>query len=480
MSAVTARRELLGRGSVYTVASAIQAASVLLVLPVATRVLGAEEFGVAAAGLVVTQLLAIVAGLGLNGSVMLEYFDERSGEAAARRLIGTALVAAMVVVALAELTGPLWSGAFAELEYGTELRLATWTALPLAVLASSQALLRSQDRAGAYVVATVIATAGGQALGVTAVLMTSGRAIAYLAGVLAGAVLGASAGLVAGGCGRPHRGDREVLQRSFRFGLALLPHALAMYAVLAVDRLIIEGVLGLEAAGRYQVAYLIGAAGLSLLTALNNAWAPIVLAAREDRRWVVLAGTTRLLEDIVPAVVAVIALGAPVLLAVAAPPDFGPVELARVVAVVAMSTLPYLWYLARVHVLTVHRDAAAPARTTPVAVVLAVVANLLVVDRTGLLGAAVVTVASYAFLAWRVHVHATRHARPPWDHASSVRAALLVAVTTALALALPASGTGLVLRALAAATVIVLCIARFLATEPDDVDLPSAVPTPAR
>ena len=303
MSAVTARRELLGRGSVYTVASAIQAASVLLVLPVATRVLGAEEFGVAAAGLVVTQLLAIVAGLGLNGSVMLEYFDERSGEAAARRLIGTALVAAMVVVALAELTGPLWSGAFAELEYGTELRLATWTALPLAVLASSQALLRSQDRAGAYVVATVIATAGGQALGVTVKMTTSGRGIAYLAGVLAGAVLGASAGLVAGGCGRPHRGDREVLQRSFRFGVGLLlPHALAMYAVLAVDRLIIEGVLGLEAAwGDTKWPTSSAPPACRSSPPSTTPGRLIALAAREDRRWVVLAGTTRLLEDIVPA-----------------------------------------------------------------------------------------------------------------------------------------------------------------------------------
>ena len=145
-----------------------------------------------------------------------------------------------------------------------------------------------------------------------------------------------------------------------------------------------------------------------------------------------------------------------------------------------MSTLPYLWYLARVHVLTVHRDAAAVARTTPVAVVLAVVANLLVVDRTGLLGAAVVTVASYAFLAWRVHVHAAWHARPPWDHASSVRAALLVAVTTALALALPAvrywlgppsACGGHRDRALHRP------LPRY---EPDDVDLPSAVPTPAR
>jgi O-antigen/teichoic acid export membrane protein len=477
VSAPSVRRELLGRGSVYTVASAVQAASTLLVLPIVTRLLGAEEFGVVAAGVVVTQLLALLAGVGLSSSILLEYFDERAGLAGARRLVGASFVVAIGVVLVAELTGPLWSRGFGELNYGVELRFAVWTAVPLAVLAGSQALLRAQGRPVAYVVATVAATAGGHGLGALAIAVSDGGAGAYLGGLLAGSVAGALVALVAGGVGVPTLADRDLIARSVRLGLALVPHALAMYAVLAVDRLVIEGTLGLEAAGRYQVAYLLGGAGLSLLGAVNNAWAPMVLGADDDRRWAVLAGTTRLLEGLVPTAVAVVALGAPVLLTLAAPSDYDLADLTRVTAVVAGSALPYLWYLSRAHILMFHRDAGTLARTTPMAVVLVVVANLIVLEPTGLIGAAVVTLASYGFLAWRVQVRSTRHARPPWDHASTRQAALLVTLILVLALALPTSGVGLALRGLTLLAVAAVGARRVLGAGGADMTAPTPVLT---
>jgi O-antigen/teichoic acid export membrane protein len=459
---VPVRRALFGQGSIYTAASAVQAVSTLLVLPVVTRLLGAEELGLVAAGTVVAQLLAMIGGLGLSNAILLEYFGDPGGIHRARRLVGATAVVAVLTVGLADLAGPLWIRGFSEIDYTTAFRVAVWSAAPIAVLGASQALLRARGQAAAFVVATVLATAGGHALGALAVHLTDGDAGAYFGGLLAGSVLGAAVGLAVGGIERPRRDDLELLSRSLRLGVALVPHALAMYALLAVDRLLIESVLGLDAAGRYQVAYLLGGAGLSLLVAVNNAWAPMVIGARDDQRWSVLAATTRDLETLVPAAVAFLALGAPVLVGIAAPSDYGTTELARVVAIVSVSALPYLWYLAGVHILLFHRDAGALLRVTPVAVVLAVVANLLVLDRSGLVGAAIVTVASYAFLAWRVHAASVKHAQPPWNAASSTRATVLVAVALVSALTLPTDGLGLVLRALVGLTILGVVAATLL------------------
>jgi O-antigen/teichoic acid export membrane protein len=438
----------------------------VLVLPVVTRLLDPDAYGSVAAATVVAQLLGLVATLGLNGSVMLEFFADRRDPGPARRLVGAAALAAVALAGLADVTGPLWANVFADLSYGTELRLAVWTAAPLAVLASGQAMLRSRGRAGPYVLATVTASAGGHAIGAALVAVTDGGSTAYLTGVLIGASTGALLALVFGGVERPRRSDHQLVVRALRVGLPLVPHVVAMFALLAVDRIVIEQVLGLEAAGRYQIASLIGCGGLSLLAAINNAWSPMVLGAEPDRRWSILAESTRDLEHLAPALVAAIALPAPVLLAVAAPASYDPLVLARVTAVVAASTLPYLWYLSGVHVVLFHRRTGVMARITPLVALGSVAANLVLLPTVGLTGAAFVTVAAYATLAWRVRRAARRRAQVPWDHDSSRRAAVLVVAVVAGALALPTAGLGGGLRVLLAVLVAASTVRRLIRSGP--------------
>jgi hypothetical protein len=70
-----------------------------------------------------------------------------------------------------------------------------------------------------------------------------------------------------------------------------------------------------------------------------------------------------------------------------------------------------------------------------------------VLERAGLVGAAIVTVASYAFLAWGVQAASVKHATPPWHRASSARATALVGLVLVAALVLPEDGLGLAVRA---------------------------------
>jgi O-antigen/teichoic acid export membrane protein len=456
------RRELFGRGSVYTLASALQAGSLLLVLPLATRLLSPSEFGVVATASVLQQLLGLAAALGLPSVVMLEYFAAPDGIGAdrARRLVGATLMGAVVVVTVVDLAGPWWTRLFADLDYGPSLRLAVWSAVPLAVVAACLSVLRSARRAGWYVGVAGLATAGGQLTGLALSAIWSPTAESYLLGVLLGATAGAGLGLVVGGIAIPRGVDLPHVRASLRTALPIVPHSLSMFALLAVDRLVIERTLGLEAAGRYQVAYLIGAAGLSLLAAVNNAWSPLVYGAPDDRRWKTLADTTRDLEACVPAVVAVLALGAPLALGVAAPSAYGPADLARVTALVAAATLPFLWYLASGHVLLFTRQTASLARITPLVAMGAVIAGLLLVPRGGLLTAAAITVGSYAVLAGSVRRRAAALAAVPWDLGSSARATVHVAVIVGAAWILPTSALGSATRAVLVVVTVLTSVSR--------------------
>jgi O-antigen/teichoic acid export membrane protein len=105
-------RALFARGSIYTAATVLQLSGALLLLPAITRVLSPREYGVVAVAVIVQQLLGFLAGLGLSGVITRDYFREERGPEVARRLVSTTLLPAVVVVLIADLTGPEWSEVF--------------------------------------------------------------------------------------------------------------------------------------------------------------------------------------------------------------------------------------------------------------------------------------------------------------------------------------------------------------------------------
>jgi O-antigen/teichoic acid export membrane protein len=106
--ASSASRQLMGRGSLYTLATAAPLLSGIVLLPITTRILSVEQYGVVALCLVVIQFGAILASLGLTVSITRHAILEKSGIAGARGLVLASLVAAGVVAALAGVSGPLW------------------------------------------------------------------------------------------------------------------------------------------------------------------------------------------------------------------------------------------------------------------------------------------------------------------------------------------------------------------------------------
>ena len=349
-------------------------------------------------------------------------------------MVSTA-VAALCVAGVAELTGPWWSQVFATLDYDTPLRLAVWTTVPVAVVASCQALLRAKDAAGRFVVVTILATLGAQGAGLVGLLVADGEPSVYLGGMLIGVCLAALAGvLLAEAIVLP--AGIVVLRRALAIGLPTVPHSLAALALVAADRVVVENELGLAEAGRYQLAYLLGASAVSVLIAVNNSWAPLIYGAGEDR-WELLAETAHALHRLTPLLVAPLALGAPLLLSVVADDSYDPRSLSPVLAVTALTTCGYVAYLSNVHVLFVHRAVGFLAVATPSVAAVNVVGNLVLVPRFGLTAAAWTSVGSYALLGRAVRWRARRLAQVPWRPGTTLSAWLPASVVVGLALTLP-------------------------------------------
>jgi O-antigen/teichoic acid export membrane protein len=450
--------KLLGHGAAYTLASAAQVVSGLVVLPIVTRLLAPEAYGVVATAVVVLQLLGLVAALGLPAVIVLECFEPDGGIEKARRLATSAVLGAILVALCADLTGPVWSQVFGDVDYGPPLRLAVWGTVPLAALGAAQGILRAEGRPLSYVGATVVATLGGQLLGLLALAMIEETPTAYLAGVVAGSCAGATWALSRARVHPLRPADRHTTRRGLGVALPTVPHTMSLFLLFAVDRVMVERYEGLTEVARYQVAYLVGAAGMSLFAAVNNAWAPVVLASPAPERWEVLAKTSRTLTRLAALVVGATALAAPLMLRIAAPPSYDPGSLADVATLVAASVLPYVLYISCVHVVFAERRTRWLAVTTPVAAIVNVALNVVMVPAFGLAGAAAASFLSYGVLAAITWALSRSVVHVAWDLSDRVVVWAGAGLVVALALVLPTDGgTWLVLRG-AAATVLGLSV----------------------
>jgi len=390
------------------------------------------------------MVVSVVGTLGLPEAAARTFFDGADGPRDAHRLVATTLAGALAIALVADLTGPLWAPLLS-LDFSGVLRLAVWGGAAGAVTLATQSLLRAADRVWSFLVVALVASVAAQGLAV-ALVLGSGSPASYMAGLAGGTAAAAVVGVLVTGSLRHGPADRRLLGRGLRLGMPLIPHSLGIYLLNSADRVAIVAILGLGAAGRYQVAYAIGSIGVALMTALNQAWLPLLLGAGPERRWEILTGTSRAVHRFAALVAAAIALLAPLALAIAAPPSYGREELVAVTAVVAFCALPYATSSTYLHLIFVTGRTGVMALAAPGAAVVNIALNVVLLPRVGLIGAAYATVAAYAFLAAIVSVVAYRRVPLPGSLRTSLVAWAAAAPAVAAGALLPSTGLGTALR----------------------------------
>lgn len=444
-------------GAIYVVGTIAQRGLAVLLLPLVTRVLGVDEFGVAGTAAALATLLGLVYGLGLNFAIVRVYYDDdRSAPTAGWAAVVRAQAGmALLLAAATYITGPWWSGVFAEIGWVAALKIAVLYAWLTAIQATIHGVLRAAERPIAFLVVTTLQVVLGTVLGI--VFAGTWGAAGYIAGLTTGTGLAVAVGLAL--TYRRPAWSRHVLIAGLALSLPALLHQLSGWGIDTADRLLVAAFLGVQEVAQYQVAYLLGTAMILLLTAFQSAWAPHFIGrlTAEQRRVVPTA-------IIVPVTVTVtfatglVVLAAPYLFSLLAPPSFG--SATTVTAVVASATLSRASYFVAVVVLLEQRKTGRLATASLLGMVVNIGLNLLLIPVWGLEGAAAVTVVSAALQAVIVLLAAEGQT------GSSLRRPTLLAVWAAgtasfvvLSL-LPENGAGIAVRVgCAAALVLALLVA---------------------
>ncbi len=461
---------LFGRGMVYVLVWSLQLVAASLVSPVLAHLLVPSQFGYLSTSIALYQMFTVLMVFGLDQALVMEHGDGGVRRASAPRVIWLAAAMAVALTALLFVTGPAWSQAAGFPGFHGIVMLALLWSGPGAINMVVMALLRAQDRLGAFVVVNVLTGIGGQVGGVLVLLSGSRSAAAYgWAGVIVQYVaLAIGLALVRPGV----RGfvNRGWVPRVVGAGASLAAGAFAMFLLNTGDRVLIQRLDGAGAVARYQIAYIVGSVPILLLAFLNQAWLPRILEIRErERQWRVLAGSRDLLLGVLAPALAALVVVAPVALRILAPPSYGLNGLEPVVFWVAVAALPVADCASSTRALIALRRTGAVAISTGIAAALNVVLCLVLIPIWHVTGAAVATFVAFTVqaLATRIQLGRTRALAAP-NHRTLLivgAAVVLAAVATA---PLPSSSLWLAGRVLVAVATFGAAVAQLARAEAAD------------
>lgn len=397
------RLKALGRDLVvYGAGDVATQAISLLLLPVYVRFLSPGDYGVLALLLTVEVLTKIAFRWGVDASFMRMYYD--CPDQPARRLLASTififlLVANGLVLALALACAPL----LARYLFGSPSH-----ALALQLLLANTFLggfffipfheLRIQRRSSQFMALTVarslctivlrLTLVIGLHLGVLGVILAD-----LIATVLFGALMLPRLVALIGPLF-----SLQLLREALRFGLPRLPHGLAQQAVAVSDRYVLSLYATLHEVGLYSIGASF-ALGLKLfLNAFEYAWAPFYFAIMREPD---AKPTYRLVATWSAAALVGLAMlvsaGAPQIVGMMTTPPFH--GAAAVMPWIAVSVVLQGLYLVTSIGLNITKRTEFYPMATGLAAATSVGANLALVPRYGVIGAAMANVLSYGVLA---------------------------------------------------------------------------------
>ena len=432
--------------SLYMVASSLQLLAGVVITPLLTRVLGLHQYGIFAADLALLYVLYYTSNLGLNIGIQ-RLFSQPDGDRKSRNLLATALVLVSVITAIVYASGPLWSPrlGFGDFPLSTRLTV-VWSGL-FAMTWICLAILRCNEKLAVFATVCLLQSVVGVGVGTVVAHVGNHLATDVLWCTVSAQVVAVVISLVT--ITPRWRGivDMRTLFSTLRFSIPIIPLQISTFILSASDRIIVLRDLGADATGRYQVAYTLGAVGVSMLTFLNLAWLPRIFAITDPgARSAVLAASRDGLYRLLIPVTLGIALGGPLVLHIWAPHSFRTDSLVPVVALVVASTIPVCAAFVHSRLLLSEGRSVTVALVTLTAAALNVALNLALVPRMGINGSALATLVSYALLAMGMALMSRSSLvlrRPPLDLWG-----MLLATEGAILLSsyLPVHGIAVVLR----------------------------------
>ncbi|MCG3714145.1 oligosaccharide flippase family protein [Arcobacter lacus] len=269
-------KKLFTNSFIYVLGDVLNKSIPFLMLPILTRYLTPEDYGIISVFTILVSILAVFTGLSIHGAININFFKMQKHNL--KVFICNCLIilniSTLVVFILVYLLHPIilerltleieWlfvAVVLAFAQFLTTINLLLWTA---------------EQRPKPYSIYQISQTFTITSLSILMVVGFGMNWEGQLIATAIGTILFSAISLVF----IVKRGylifkpNKEHIKDALKFGIPLIPHQLAGWIQTGADRIVLMSVLGATATGIYAVAYQIGMIISVIVTAFNKAWSP--------------------------------------------------------------------------------------------------------------------------------------------------------------------------------------------------------------
>ncbi len=432
---------------VYGLFDFLGKAGAIILVPLYAKMLGPAEYGMLELFTVTGSLLLITSVMGFNSALTRYYVTEEQPDEQARifqtALLSVLSVAGIIALALV-LSAPLVSSAF----FDTQAYSFYWRILFITVFTDSitgilLSLYRSQTRPGLY--SGINFTKLILTLAFNIVLVGFLREGIY--GVLIGNLLGSACGLglslVFSARFIRLRFSKKYLILLAKFGLPLLVSGFAFFVLNSADRYFLKHYTGLADLGAYALGYKVGMLMSLAVNAFVVAWPPLMFKIVDDPQADKTFATVLTYYMFVSCAI-LIAVGSfsHEIVRVIGTPQYA--AAGGIIIYILMSYLfQGAYYIMSTGAIITDHTKVIPV-VVGISAFINMAANITLIPAYGIMGAAVATVISYAFLPAGMYFASQRYYRIDFERIRIVKVVLATAIILGVNVAIIGQG-GIVL-----------------------------------
>jgi O-antigen/teichoic acid export membrane protein len=271
-------RSLFKQSALYGMGNLISKGLAFFLIPLYTRVLTTEDYGILGVVNSIIAILNIFLAAGIGNSILRFYYDYQD-EDERRNYLGTTAIAllgfSLLGALIVDLSGPYILGKYLSIPYTPYVRLGIWISFVTNFAVIPLALTRAQERPVAFISFTL-----GSFLANT-------FAIIFFVVVLKQGALGSLRGWLTGSClivipylvfiirNINFKFSSQTARMIMSFSLPLVPSLLGTWVLSVSDRLVLQEYVPLGDLGIYNLGYKIGLVMTLISGAINNAWIPV-------------------------------------------------------------------------------------------------------------------------------------------------------------------------------------------------------------
>ena len=407
----SASKQLLGRGSIYTLATAAPMLAGLVITPALTRGLVQTEYGQVSLGITAMQFTFNLLAMGLPTAITRHAITESDGPEQAR---GIATRGALIALAISAVVCGLGLGLVQSgRDIPIALLLGVFTGGAGAGVAMAQALSLAEDQPWRYVGLAFGMSLLAPAAGLLAVFTLSATSTAYYTAVFVVYLLVDIYAYLRIMATRQVRFVRSAFREALGIALPMIPHQLAIGTTTAAAIWVVTARVGVDAAAEAQPSLQLATMALAVTSALSYAWTPIVLKASADDQQRLLEETSSVVVWLAALGGAVVALTAPWVLRFLAPFDLS--EMVPLTALTSLTPAIAGAYLAHLQLVFAAGATRPLAIMSPTALGLGAAAGWLLVPLLGLAALGIGYVVTYSCLFIFTRLVARRAQQVRWS-----------------------------------------------------------------